>query len=64
MIAGGFPEPVTRSPTHADISGLRRLAAQCGEDFAGGLLIHAGAHLTTLGDPRFLAVPLAKLWEM
>ena len=64
VIAGGFPEPVTRSPTHADISGLRRLAAQCGEDFVGGLLIHTGTHLTTLGDPRFLAVPLAKLWKI
>ena len=64
VIAGGFPEPVTRSPTHADISGLRHLAAQCGEDFVGGLLIHAGTHLTTLGDPRFLAMSLAKLWEI
>jgi hypothetical protein len=60
----GVEVKATATPTHADISGLRRLAAQCGEDFAGGLLIHAGAHLTTLGDPRFLAVPLAKLWEM
>jgi hypothetical protein len=52
------------TPTQADISGLRRLAAQCGDDFVGGVLIHAGAHTVTLGDPRFLAVPLAKLWEM
>jgi hypothetical protein len=54
----------TATPTHADISGLRRLAAQCGEDFEGGVLIHAGTHLIPLGDPRFLAVPLAKLWEI
>jgi predicted AAA+ superfamily ATPase len=60
----GVEVKATATPTHADISGLRRLAEQCGEDFAGGVLIHAGAHLTTLGDPRFLAVPLAKLWEM
>ena len=52
------------TPALADISGLRRLAAQCGSDFGGGVLIHAGSHLVTLGDPRFLAVPLAKLWEM
>lgn len=60
----GVEVKATATPTQADISGLRRLAAQCGDDFAGGLLIHAGAHQVTLGDPRFLAVPLAKLWEM
>ena len=52
------------TPSQADIAGLRRLAAQCSNDFAGGVLFHAGAHSITLGDPRFLAVPLAKLWEM
>ena len=30
----------------------------------GGVLFHAGAHTVTLDDPRFLAVPLSKLWEM
>lgn len=35
-----------------------------GDDFAGGVLIHAGPHLVTRGDHRLLAVPLAKLWEM
>ena len=60
----GVEVKATATPTQADISGLRRLAAQCGNDFAGGVLIHAGAHQVTLGDPRFLAVPLAKLWEM
>jgi len=43
---------------------MRRLAAQCGDDFAGGILFHAGPHVTPLEAPRFLAVPLAKLWEM
>ena len=52
------------TPSLADIAGLRRLAAQCGHDFAGGLLLHAGAHTLTLDDPRFLAVPIAKLWGM
>jgi len=60
----GVEVKATATPTQADISGLRRLAAQCGDDFAGGVLIHAGTHLVTLGDPRFLAVPLAKLWEI
>jgi predicted AAA+ superfamily ATPase len=60
----GVEVKASATPTQADISGLRRLAAQCGDDFAGGVLIHTGAHTVTLGDPRFLAVPLPKLWEM
>lgn len=60
----GVEVKASATPTQADISGLRRLAAQCGDDFAGGLLIHAGAHTVTLGDARMLAVPLAKLWEL
>ena len=40
------------------------VAAQCGDDFMGGVLFHAGAHTITLGDPHILAVPLPKLWEM
>jgi predicted AAA+ superfamily ATPase len=60
----GVEVKATATPTHADISGLRRLAAQCGDDFGGGLLLHAGTHLIPLGDPRFLAVPLTKLWEI
>lgn len=60
----GVEVKATATPALADIAGLRRLAAQCGDDFAGGILFHAGANTVTLGDPRFLAVPLAKLWEM
>ena len=60
----GVEIKATATPSHADIAGLRRLAAQCGHDFAGGLLLHAGPHTLTLDDPRFLAVPIAKLWGM
>ena len=60
----GVEIKMSATPSLADISGLRRLAAQCGDDFAGGILFHAGPHITRLEDPRFLAVPLAKLWEM
>ncbi|MCC6415337.1 MAG: ATP-binding protein [Opitutaceae bacterium] len=59
----GVEVKASATPTQADISGLRRLAAHCGDDFAGGVLIHAGAHTVTLDDPRFLAVPLTALWE-
>lgn len=60
----GVEIKASATPSQTDIGGLRRLAAQCGEDFAGGILFHAGAHSLTLGDPRFLAVPISKLWEM
>lgn len=60
----GVEVKMSATPTLADTSGLRRLAQQCGDDFAGGIVLHAGPHVTTLADPRFLAVPLAKLWEM
>lgn len=60
----GIEVKSTATPSLADVSGLRRLAAQCGDDFAGGVLFHSGDHLITLSDPRFLAVPLSKFWEM
>jgi len=60
----GVEVKATATPSAADASGLRRLAALCGDDFAGGILFHAGVNTFALGDPRFLAVPLAKLWEM
>jgi predicted AAA+ superfamily ATPase len=60
----GVEVKATATPSLADVSGLRRLAAHCGKDFAGGVLFHSGEHLITLGDPRFLAVPIAKLWEL
>ncbi len=60
----GVEIKATATPSQADLAGLRRLAAQCGSDFGGGLLLHAGAHTITLGDPKILAAPIAKLWEM
>jgi predicted AAA+ superfamily ATPase len=60
----GVEVKATATPSLSDISGLRRLAAQCGGDFAGGILFHAGAHTLTLGDARILGVPLTRLWEM
>lgn len=60
----GVEVKASATPSQADAAGLRRLAAQCGNNFGGGVLFHAGAHTITLGDPRLLAVPLGKLWEM
>lgn len=52
---------VTATP--ADGQGLRRLAEQCGSDYRGGVLLYAGASTFPLGNPRDLAVPLARLWD-
>jgi predicted AAA+ superfamily ATPase len=60
----GVEVKASATPGQVDTAGLRRMAAQCGDDFAGGILLHAGAHTITMGDPRLLAVPLTQLWEL
>ncbi len=50
--------------TPSDGNGLRRLADQCGADFKGGVLLHAGASTLRLHTDNCLAVPLARLWDM
>jgi predicted AAA+ superfamily ATPase len=50
--------------TTADGHGLRRLAERCGPGYRGGVLLYAGASTFGLGNPRDLAVPLARLWDM
>ncbi len=47
----------------ADGNGLRRLAEQCGKDFQGGMILHAGVSTYPTGDKRILAVPLSELWS-
>jgi hypothetical protein len=50
--------------TPADGAGLRRLADQCGNDFRGGVVMHAGPNTLKLDIDQCLAVPLARLWDM
>jgi hypothetical protein len=50
--------------TPADGRGLRRLAEQCGRDFRGRVVLHAGASTIRLELPRALAVPLERLWDL
>jgi len=47
-----------------DAKGLSRLAAQAGKHFEGGILLYAGKDTLPLGPNGFLAVPLAKLWQL
>ena len=55
---------VFAQPTSRGASGLRRLAEQCGKDFQGGVLLHAGTSTLPLEIPGGMAVPLARMWDM
>ena len=48
----------------SEARGLRQLAALAGADFQGGVLLYAGTQILPLGDPRFCAVPLNRLWTL
>lgn len=48
----------------SDARGLRRLAEQAGSGFVGGVVFYSGSDILPLGDPRFLAVPISKLWDL
>jgi predicted AAA+ superfamily ATPase len=48
---------------HSDGNGLRRLAAQCGNDFQSGIIFYDGATILQLDGPKILAVPIHLLWE-
>ena len=45
-----------------DARGLRRLAAACGRDFRGGVVICTGEGVWRLGDPRIHSVGVRELW--
>ena len=60
----GVEVKTSATVTPSDGNGLRRLADQCGKDFQGGVLFYSGANTLPMADPRFLAVPLAELWDM
>jgi predicted AAA+ superfamily ATPase len=47
----------------SDARGLRRLAAQAGSEFCGGIMFYTGANCIALRSPRnCFAVPISKLW--
>ena len=46
-----------------DTRGLLRLAAACGRDFRGGVVICTGEGVWRLGDPRIHSVGVRELWE-
>lgn len=53
-----------RSVKDSDFGGLKKLADLAGKDFQAGILLYTGESILPSGDNRFLAVPIAKLWEL
>jgi uncharacterized protein len=49
---------------HRAARGLVKLAEQCGDEFAMGIVLYAGRDILRLGDARMLAVPISLLWRM
>ena len=60
----GVEVKTSRSVSQADTKGLKRLAEQAGEDFHSGIVLYSGESTVRLGDDRFLAVPISKLWTL
>jgi uncharacterized protein len=60
----GIEIKAASSVNKLDAKGLRRLAAQAGNNFRGGILLYSGADILPLGADGVLAVPLQKLWNL
>ncbi len=60
----GVEVKASQSVGKREARGLVRLAEQAGEDFQRGIVLYGGNSIIRLGDDRFFAVPIAKLWEI
>ena len=58
----GIEVKASGSVRPSDGKGLQRLADRCGNDFAGGFILHTGPDNHRLPDRRLLAVSLHELW--
>ena len=59
----GIEVKATSTPGRSAGRGMARLAALCGDDFEGGIVLYNGRDVLPLADDRMLAVPLGELWE-
>lgn len=57
-----WPIPKVTSRRSQKLCGLRRLAAVCGDRFAGCVVLYDGETTTRFGN-RLYAVPVRRLWE-
>lgn len=60
----GVEVKLSQSVSVNDAKGLHQLAAYAKGNFQMGILLYDGEDTFSLGDSRFLAVPLSKLWEL
>ena len=59
----GVEVKATSTPGRSPGRGMMRLAALCGDDFEGGMLLYNGRDILPMEDERMLAVPLRELWR-
>lgn len=60
----GVEVKASQSVGERDVKGLVRLADQAGQGFERGIILYGGSSIIRLGDDRFHAVPISKLWEL
>lgn len=60
----GVEIKLSQSVSRIDTKGLQKLASYAKDNFQTGIVFYDGNDILPLGDDRFLAVPIAKLWEL
>jgi len=60
----GVEIKLSRSVSQVDTKGLRKLAEYSGIYFQAGIVFYDGHDILPLGDHRFLAMPIEKLWRL
>ena len=59
----GIEVKATSTPGRSAGRGMMRLAALCGDDFEGGMVLYNGRDILPMEDQRMLAVPLREIWR-
>lgn len=60
----GVEIKLSQSVSQSDAKGLQRLAEYTKGNFQSGIVFYDGEDILPMGDSRFLAVPISKLWEL
>ena len=60
----GVEVKLSQSVSQSDTKGLQRLAEYAKGDFQSGIVFYSGEDILPLGEKRFLAVPISKLWKL
>jgi len=60
----GVEVKASATTASSDARGLRRFAELAGQRFRGGVLFYSGSSTLPTSDPRILAIPLSRLWDM